>query len=253
MTDPFTSFAAYYDELYRDKAYEDECDFLEEAFTAVTHDPVESVLDCACGTASHAIPMAERGYDVFGFDVSPEMLRHGAWKAQKRGVEVPMAVMDFRSLETNTTFDAGICMFHALGYLTGNDDVSTGLSAIRDQLEPGAPFVFDFWNGLAVRADEPHERLKRVETDDHVLLRYVEPEVDWIEHVCTSHYTLYVIEGDAIVDEHEESHTMRYFFPKEIEHFLSEHGFALRELRPFPGDAPSLADAWNLAAVAEAV
>ena len=67
-------YAAAYDALYSDKDYEAETDVLEQLFAQYASGPVHEVLDLGCGTGSHAVSMARRGYAVTGVDFAPEMV-----------------------------------------------------------------------------------------------------------------------------------------------------------------------------------
>ena len=74
-------YADQYDLLYSDKDYEAECDLLEEVFRRYGTGPVQTILDLGCGTGSHALLLARRGYQVTGVDRSQEMLAQARQKA----------------------------------------------------------------------------------------------------------------------------------------------------------------------------
>ena len=113
------TYADQYDLLYGDKDYEAECDLLCEAFRRWGTGPVESVLDLGCGTGNHAIPLAKRGFQVTGVDVSPGMLAHA--EAKVMGWQLPDVVPpvfqhgDVRSVSLGKQFAAVIMMFAVLG------------------------------------------------------------------------------------------------------------------------------------------
>ena len=77
----FGDYAQFYDSLYQEKDYDIECDFLEKIFTHYAQSPIVSILDLGCGTGGHAIPMAHRGYQVTGVDLSKEMLAQARQKS----------------------------------------------------------------------------------------------------------------------------------------------------------------------------
>lgn len=51
-------------------------------------------LEVACGSAAHALWLAERGWDMTGIDVSVEGLRLARGEAGRRGVSLALAVAD---------------------------------------------------------------------------------------------------------------------------------------------------------------
>src|SRR5947209_19234510 len=81
-------YASIYNLLYEDKDYAAECDVLERVFRTFGSRQVHRVLDLGCGTGNHAVPLAERGYQVVGVDRSEDMLA----RARARG-----SAAEFRS------------------------------------------------------------------------------------------------------------------------------------------------------------
>src|SRR2546426_846978 len=78
------NYSEYYDVLYSDKDYESECNYIETLFRQFSSGKVRRVLDIACGTGGHAIPLAKRGYTVFASDLSNGMLAQARKKARPK-------------------------------------------------------------------------------------------------------------------------------------------------------------------------
>ncbi len=253
MNRPFEDYALHYDVLYRDKDYGAETSFLENAFRQYSASPVRSVLDLGCGTGGHVIQLGSRGYAVVGIDASEQMISVARSKASERMADIAFHVMDMRDFQLEAQFDAAICMFAALGYLTETEDVLRSLNNIRRHLREDGLLVLDVWNGSAVLRLLPENRLKVVQNADVRLLRFVRPVLDAFRHLCHDHYQLLVMQGDRLVQEVNEVHTMRFFFPQELIHYLGETGFTVREICPFPERPGRKVDetVWNMAVVAQ--
>jgi len=251
------TYASHYDELYRDKDYRAECDAIEEAFRRYGSGPVRTVLDLGCGTGTHALCLAERGYRVAGVDRSEEMLRLArAKRDSSRAVpQTEFLAGDLRSLDLRRHFDAVLMMFAVLGYLLDDAAVRAALASVRRHLAPGGLFVFDVWHGPAVLAERPSPRLKTVEQDGGgQLLRSSSGELDEARHVCTVSFRVWRVVDGTTTDETDERHEMRYFFPDELESFLSEQRLELLRLTAFPSlDREADEDTWNILGVARAV
>jgi SAM-dependent methyltransferase len=248
MSQVFAGYGKYYDLLYQDKDYEAECNIIEGLFKKYSPKPISSVLDAACGTGGHAIPLASRGYRVTGFDASEAMIR----RAKEKSHRVPFHVIDLRHFSIAEQFDACICMFAAMNYLTDTADIQTALANIRRHLKPKGLLIFDFWNGLAVLRILPETRVKTVSGEGMKIMRLVQPELDAMHHLCKSHYHLIVIHDGTVVDEITETHIVRYFFPQEIIHYMDDAGFDTLHLSPFPDLEKRLDEtAWNAIAVAQ--
>lgn len=249
MSAAFERYASYYDLLYQDKDYEAECDLVEDLLRRYAHGRVLTLLDAACGTGGHAVPLARRGYQVTAFDASPVMLQQARAKTR----DVSFHLMDLRTFDTGGQFDACVCMFAALNYLTRNSEIAGAMANIRKHLRSGGLFLFDFWNGLAVLRILPETRVKTVTGDGIKVIRFVQPELDAFSHVCRSQYHLIAARGNTIVEEVRETHEVRFFFPQEIIHYLEESGFEVLQMSPFPDlRGPVNETAWNAMAVARA-
>jgi len=254
MNKVFSSYGRYYDIIYADKDYEKECDFLEEIFQKYSKFETRSILDGGCGTGGHAIPLAKRGYEVTGVDFSEEMIGVAREKASKNGSNIDFNLMDLRKLHLNKKFDACISMFTVVGYIVENEDVEKVFRNIRKHLKPHSLFLFDFWYGPAVLHIRPSSRIKIAKKDDMQVIRFAEPRLNTLLHLCEVKYSLIVTRKKKIIDEAEETHRVRYFFPKEIQHFLEETEFRLLGLCPFLNlEAEPTENDWDVMGIAQAV
>ena len=147
-------YADQYDTFYHDKDYEAECDLIEEVFRRYADKPVKSILDLGCGTGSHAISLARRGYQVTGVDCSPEMITQAKAKLQSQPLPPQFQSQflegDVRSLDLDRQFDAVIMMFAVLGYQLTNDDVSNTLRTVCHHLKRGGGYLC-LTSGTALR------------------------------------------------------------------------------------------------------
>ena len=85
------------------------------------------VLDVACGLGRHSVPLARRGYEVTGVDISPTFIERARERATEAVVDASFVVGDMRdlgsSLGPDVTFDAFIQMFTANGYYGRSGDL----------------------------------------------------------------------------------------------------------------------------------
>jgi SAM-dependent methyltransferase len=248
----FERYGRYYDILYRDKSYEGECDAVEAAFAREAGGHVRSILDVGCGTGGHAIPFARRGYDVEGIDLSSVMLRDAAAKAERAGVRVRWHAADMRSFRLNRRFDVVLCLFAALGYLCETRDVLDALATFRTHLDATGLLILDVWNGLAVARVGPSARVKRATDGSIRVVRSVCPDVNFERHVCRNFYHLLVLDDRSLVEEVEEIHDMRFFFPRELVHYLDETGFEVLRVAAFPNLTRALEPTdWSMGVIAK--
>ena len=256
MTTPFgAAYSHTYDLLYSDKDYSAECSLIEKIFRRYSTVPVTSVLDLGCGTGSHVFDMAGRGYTVVGVDRSEGMLAVANHRLRRSpsAEKVRFHPGDIRNVDLGQHFDAAIIMFAVLGYQIENNDVMAALKTARHHLKTGALLIFDVWYGPAVLHQKPSDRVKVIPTQEGKILRAASGELDVSLHTCTVRFHLWRMAGERLVEETEETHRMRYFFPLELSFFLESAGFSLVRLGTFPDvDKDPDEDSWNVIAVARA-
>jgi len=249
-------YAEQYDSLYGSKDYKIECDLIEEAVRRFSTPKPISVLDVGCGTGEHAIEMARRGYVVTGVDLSQQMLDVATVKTAKQPyLERPRWVCgDLRDFKTAEQYDMAIMMFSVVGYLTSNNDVLAGLRNIRRHIKLGSLLICDFWSGPSVLTVLPGERVRVVQTQDGKIIRTASTALNIEKHTADVTFKMWTLAHDILVSETCETHHLRYFFPMEIQLFLSNAGFNLKGLSAFPSlDVPLTSESWNALAVAVAV
>ena len=69
----YSYFAEYYDILTENVEYEKRADYFLELFKKHGHD-MGLTLDLACGTGTLTLELCKRGVDIFGCDMSVDML-----------------------------------------------------------------------------------------------------------------------------------------------------------------------------------
>ena len=247
-------YADHYDALYADKDYAAECDLIERAFGRFADErAVRSVMALGCGTGSHALLLARRGYRVTGVDRSAAMLRVAARKSADAGVTVRWVEGDLQSASLGGPFDAVICMFAVLGYLGENGQLLAALANIRRHLRAGGLLLFDVWYGPAVLAAGTSERVKVIRTPRGQVIRATTPLLDTRHHRCEVRFRLWQIDGDRVTRDVEEVHHVRFFFPLELDLLLSTSGFEPLSLTAFPTLERPVGDGtWNVFVVARA-
>ena len=134
----YSRLAEVYDEVVVDPCHGSWASFLHELWSG---DPqgVRSVLDICCGTGLLADELVARGYRVVGVDASDAML---ALARERLGPEVKLGRMTLPDLTVDDVFDAAVCTFDGLNYLTP-DDLRLTMAAVAGRLRPAGWFVFD--------------------------------------------------------------------------------------------------------------
>lgn len=252
--DVFKKYADFYDQLYEDKDYRRECEFIKEIFEKFCTKKITSVLDLGCGTGSHALIFADMGYDVTGVDQSETMLEIAHTKAAEKNKNIEFRRQDIRHLALSQQFDGAVAMFAVMGYQTSNQDFEDTLISLHKHLSPGGIFVFDIWFGPAVLMELPQDRVKEIKSDDKKIIRYAHPILDVVNQTVEVNYTVIEIDRNNVAAETKEHHLMRYFFYQELIYFLEKNGFKLHQISPFM-DLEGVPDekSWNIVVICEKI
>ncbi len=137
----YESLAAAYDDL-QSADYAAWIDFYEAIFRKFGIRP-ELVLDIGCGTGNCTLPLAERGYNMIGLDLSEEMLGIATKKAKEKNLDILFLHQDMTAFELYGTVDAMICAMDGVNYLTEDGQVEKMLQLLHYYLNPGGLFIFD--------------------------------------------------------------------------------------------------------------
>ena len=229
----FDRYARFYDVLYRDKDYAAECRYLERLFERLGPRRVRSVLDLGCGTGGHALLLAAKGFEVTGVDLSPGMLAEARLKAREAGAAVRFLKGDVRSVRIGETFDAVVAMFAVMGYQTEDRDLSRALATAAAHLKAGGLFVADLWYGPAVLHDPPGDRVKRVRDGEDSVERNTTCRINHLRQVVDVRFRTVRRRGGRVVERSDETHPMRYFFPRELDLLLEGAGLERVLIAPF--------------------
>lgn len=137
----YNKFADIYDRL-QDMDYGSFVDYYEKLFKLNNIEP-KLMLDLGCGTGNITLPMAKRGYDMIGVDLSAEMLDQAATKARDNELDVLFLNQDMTEFELYGTVDAAVCALDGVNYLTEDGDLDKLFTLIHNYLNPGGIFIFD--------------------------------------------------------------------------------------------------------------
>ena len=104
---------------------------------------VSTVLDAAAGIGTQTLALAARGYRVTASDISAVALARARREAEQRGLDVPTAVADLRSLSSvHGEFDLVLACDNALPHLLSDDEILAALRECRRCLRPGGGCLF---------------------------------------------------------------------------------------------------------------
>lgn len=138
----YTYFADHYDSLTEDVDYEAKADYFISLLEK--HDHKAGVtLDLACGTGSFTIALKKRGIDVFGADMSSDMLSQAQMKACDEGYQILFICNKMQDIELYGTIDTCVCTLDSINHITSEKELEKAFSNIARYLSEDGIMVFD--------------------------------------------------------------------------------------------------------------
>ena len=155
----YDDLAAEYHHVYADweSAIERQSSVLDQLIQCESSASASVVLDCSCGIGTQAIGLAQRGYEVFASDLSPEAIARAKSEAAKRELNVRFAVADVRELQCafDQKFDVVISCDNSLPHLLTDEDLTLALRNIRHVLTDKGLFVASIRDYDRLLAEKP--------------------------------------------------------------------------------------------------
>ncbi|MCK4637411.1 MAG: class I SAM-dependent methyltransferase [Methanomicrobia archaeon] len=187
------------------------------------------VLELACGTGRITIPMAEKGIEITGLDVSETMLSHARKKAAKKGVNVEWIKADCRNFKLNKKFNLIFFPFNSITHLHDLKSLEACFSCVKEHLTHKGRFVIDVFN--------PHlDILMRDPSRRYQISQYSDPDGKGTVIITENNiydtatqinrikwYYSIGKEKDKFVVENN----MRILFPQELDALLLYNGFTI--------------------------
>ncbi len=135
--DFFNSIAKFYDIIMRDMDYKEWAFYIDEIIKKFSSG--KRVLDLACGTGNISIKLSKKDYEVFGLDLSIEMLKVAKGKKLTNLVNASFDKLPFK----NESFDVIFCAFDSLNNVESLEDLEQIFREAYRVLKKGGLFTFD--------------------------------------------------------------------------------------------------------------
>ncbi|WP_326690280.1 MULTISPECIES: class I SAM-dependent methyltransferase [unclassified Streptomyces] len=247
--EPYEYLAQVYDRWTAENQYEAWCDFVEEEWRS---GPVEvrEVLELCCGTGTVLRHLAGRGYSVTGVDRSARMLERAR---EKLGTQIPLVRAELPELPADGPFDAVLCVFDSVNYLSDEDGLRETLRAAGRVLRPGGTFIFDV---------NSHRKLSEMFGSSHYGDDLADFAYVWRNRFepatscCDFLITLFVRAPDGTYTRHEEHHRQRAYDRSHLASLARSAGFSGVEIHDDysrrPAGPETLRETWVLTKALEA-
>ncbi len=243
----YTDFASVYDRLMQDVPYKTWAQYYAGLLLQSGIRPGARCVECACGTGSLTIPLAQLGYAMTGVDQSREMLNLAQQKTGRSGVMIPFVRQDMRSLSVPRPVDAVLATCDGVNYLTGPGDAAAFFRAAHACLKPDGILAFD--------VSTPHKLSSVLGSQDFIssgsdLFYAWQGQYEEQDRLLRIHLDIFVRLPDGDYRRIEEDQCQRAHTADELTAWLRQAGFSRIDLfgdQVYTNPAPD-ALRWHLVA-----
>lgn len=196
----YETLAAMYDALMDDVDYEAWADYIDRMLQK-HGGPGKRLLDLGCGTGCISIPLAQRGYQVTGVDISEEMLAAAREKSRALQLDIDWRKQDLTSLQlfdeagNEMVFDAAIATFDVFNHLTEPEDLQMLFHTLNPLLADEGVLLFDVQTPYKLR-EYLGNHIFTLHRDD---VEYMwENHFDEETQICTMNITFFLRQANGL-------------------------------------------------------
>lgn len=248
----FREYSNYYDLLYQDKNYKGETQYIHNLMKKYATNAPKKILNIGCGTGNHDIYFSNLGYNVYGIDISEEMISIA--RSKSMGLKnIHYRKGDGKTTNLNQKFDAVLSLFHTICYQTTEKDLIQYIKNTYRHLKKNGLFIFDIWYGPAVLNDLPKTKTKSVKNNSLHIARETTPTLFVNNNTVNVNFNISIKDNKSHSKKNiTENHLVRYFFLPELKYYLSLCGFKLLTTTEWmkTGKTPDI-NSWNICLVAQ--
>ncbi len=234
----YSSVARFYDILNDGIDYSAWADFIMKTIEKYSAVPVKLALDLGCGTGKMTFALRERGFDMTGIDVSPEMLAEAEKICRRKKIgDVLWLCQDMTDFELYGTVDAAVCCLDGINHLTSAADARKCFSLVHNYLVPGGLFIFDV--NSPQKFENVYGERDYILEDDGVLIAW-RNSYDPRTKLCDFFVSVFTENSDGTYDRADSVQSERCYTARSLKKLLSDAGFELLFVGSgYSEDAPS--------------
>lgn len=207
----YGEFARIYDELINEDINYDE--MVERILEICNSYNVElnDYLDIACGTGNVTIRVAKHFKNIYGVDLSEDMLREAFDKFKEARIKGKIICQDMTELSLNKEFDLITSVLDSTNYITDLNDLRNYFKGVHTHLKSNGLFIFDV-----------NSYYKLSEILGNNIYTYSEEEVFYTwenvfeDNLLSMFLTFFVKKGE-LYERFEEEHLERAYTEQELE------------------------------------
>lgn len=185
----------------------------------------EPVLELACGSGRLTIPLAEKGFNIKGLDISDEMLNLAKEKANSRNVELDLVKGDMTDFDLGKKFNLIFIPAQSLTHLYEISAIEKCFACVEKHLADDGRFLIELFNpSLEILLETPDKIYpQRNSANISVGSKSFYDAAAQIKHIE------FIFEAEGDNPDTILTFEMRQFFPQEIDALLKYNNFRIEQ------------------------
>ena len=217
----YGEFAKRYDELINEDINYDE--MVDCILRICNENNIEfnDYLDIACGTGNVTVRIAKHFKNIYGVDLSEDMLREAFDKLKSERIKGKIICQDMTELSLNRKFDLITSVLDSTNYVTDIEGLKNYFKGVYEHLKDDGLFIFDV-----------NSYYKLSEILGNNIYTYSEEDVfyTWenvFEDDLLSMFLTFFVKKGELYERFEEEHLERAYKESQLESILEELDFKL--------------------------
>ncbi|BAU27149.1 methyltransferase family protein [Aneurinibacillus soli] len=221
----YRRLADVYDHLMGDAPYDRWMQVAVEVWRHAGTGP-SRVAELGCGTGSLTRYLLEYGFEVWGVDLSADMLHVAREKVERShpDASVHWLCQDIRELALSAHIDSVLCFCDTLNYISDAEGVQRVFARVYEALVPGGTFLFDVHTPYKIAEVFGNESFSHQDGEvAYIWESTYDPDTEAVEHDLT----LFVQEQDGLYRRFHELHHQQTYHLADLTDWLAAAGFEL--------------------------
>ena len=215
----YGEFAKIYDELINEDINYDE--MVDCILRICNENNIEfnDYLDRACGTGKVTVRIAKHFKNIYGVDLSEDMIREAVDKLKSERIKGKIICQDMTELSLNRKFDLITSVLDSTNYVTDIEGLKNYFKGVYEHLKDDGLFIFDV-----------NSYYKLSEILGNNIYTYSEEDVfyTWenvFEDDLLSMFLTFFVKKGELYERFEEEHLERAYKESQLESILEELDF----------------------------
>ena len=186
--------------------------------------PRDSILDLGCGTGSLLLELNADFSNLYGLDISENMIKKAKEKAKKYQVDIKFFRDDMITFERKEKFNVIVSFFDTLNHILSEEELLLHFKTVKNNLAGNGVYIFDyvdrdfmnemFKNNIFVDKRENFTCIWQLSQDD---------QIDFIES------TYFVKNKNSTYDKVKEVYTKKIYSLEILKKIIEKSGLKILE------------------------